>query len=87
MYLNRALNSADVIILLGARLNWILHFGLEPRFRKDVKIIQVCLQQYVCMSTIYCMTSNNWQERKEMDWFGFVCFCIVLVYLAGFYLA
>ncbi|XP_075068401.1 2-hydroxyacyl-CoA lyase 1 [Mixophyes fleayi] len=36
-----ALQHADVILLLGARLNWILHFGLPPRFRPDVKIIQV----------------------------------------------
>ncbi|XP_056375886.1 2-hydroxyacyl-CoA lyase 1 [Hyla sarda] len=33
--------NADVILLLGARLNWMLHFGLSPRFRPDVKIIQV----------------------------------------------
>ncbi|XP_068944524.1 2-hydroxyacyl-CoA lyase 1 isoform X4 [Petaurus breviceps papuanus] len=38
---SRALQHADVIILLGARLNWILHFGLPPRYRADVKIIQV----------------------------------------------
>ncbi|KAM8966364.1 2-hydroxyacyl-CoA lyase 1 [Pelodytes ibericus] len=36
-----ALQHADVILLLGARLNWILHFGLSPRFQPDVKIIQV----------------------------------------------
>ncbi|KAM4029429.1 2-hydroxyacyl-CoA lyase 1 isoform 2-T2 [Anomaloglossus baeobatrachus] len=36
-----ALQNADVILLLGARLNWILHFGLPPRFQPDVKIIQV----------------------------------------------
>ncbi|NXX57621.1 HACL1 lyase, partial [Scopus umbretta] len=36
-----ALQHADVIILLGARLNWILHFGLPPRFRQDVKVVQV----------------------------------------------
>lgn len=36
-----ALQRADAILLLGARLNWILHFGREPRFDKDVKIIQV----------------------------------------------
>ncbi len=36
-----ALKEADLIILLGARLNWILHFGLPPRFNKDVKIIQI----------------------------------------------
>lgn len=36
-----ALNSADVILVLGARLNWILHLGASPKFRKDVKIIHV----------------------------------------------
>ena len=36
-----ALQQSDTIILLGARLNWILHFGLPPRFNKDVNIIQV----------------------------------------------
>lgn len=36
-----ALQKADVILLLGARLNWILHFGRSPRYAKDVKIIQV----------------------------------------------
>jgi len=36
-----ALKSADVIILCGGRLNWILHFGASPRFRADVKIIQM----------------------------------------------
>ena len=36
-----ALKEADVILLLGARLNWILHFGEPPKFRPNVKIIQV----------------------------------------------
>ncbi|XP_062519721.1 2-hydroxyacyl-CoA lyase 1-like isoform X1 [Corticium candelabrum] len=36
-----ALSQSDVILLLGARLNWMLHFGLPPRFRADVKLIQV----------------------------------------------
>lgn len=36
-----ALKQADVIFLCGARLNWILHFGLPPRYRPDVKIIQL----------------------------------------------
>lgn len=40
---SRALLQADVVLLLGARLNWILHFGLPPRFDPDVKIIQVDL--------------------------------------------
>mmetsp|Transcript_11798 Transcript_11798/g.19224 ORF Transcript_11798/g.19224 Transcript_11798/m.19224 type:complete len:578 (+) Transcript_11798:85-1818(+) len=36
-----ALKGADVILLCAARLNWILHFGLSPRYREDVKIIQI----------------------------------------------
>jgi 2-hydroxyacyl-CoA lyase 1 len=38
---SHVLKSADTIILLGSRLNWINHFGLAPRFAKDVQIIQV----------------------------------------------
>ena len=33
-----ALQNADMVFLIGARLNWIMHFGLPPRFRKDVRI-------------------------------------------------
>jgi 2-hydroxyacyl-CoA lyase 1 len=36
-----ALQNADVVLLAGARLNWILHFGLPPRFAKGVKVIQL----------------------------------------------
>lgn len=36
-----ALQKADVVLLLGARLNWMLHFGRPPRFNPDVKVIQV----------------------------------------------
>lgn len=35
------LKDADVILLLGGRLNWILHYGEAPKFRENVKIIQV----------------------------------------------
>ncbi|XP_065838993.1 2-hydroxyacyl-CoA lyase 1-like, partial [Oscarella lobularis] len=38
---SKALSGADVILLLGARLNWMLHFGQPPRYRDDVRIIQV----------------------------------------------
>lgn len=38
---SKALQNADVVVLLGARLNWILHFGETPRFRDDVIFIQV----------------------------------------------
>lgn len=34
------LKSADVIIVLGARLNWILHFGKPPKYSKDVQFFQ-----------------------------------------------
>ncbi|XP_041964329.1 2-hydroxyacyl-CoA lyase 1 [Alosa sapidissima] len=40
---SRALLHADVVVLLGARLNWMLHFGFTPRFNPHVKIIQVDL--------------------------------------------
>ncbi len=30
-----------VVFLMGARLNWILHFGLEPRYAKNAKVIQL----------------------------------------------
>ncbi|CAI9716556.1 2-hydroxyacyl-CoA lyase 1 [Octopus vulgaris] len=42
---SKALREADVILLLGARLNWILHFGLPPRFQPNVKVIQVDIHQ------------------------------------------
>jgi 2-hydroxyacyl-CoA lyase 1 len=38
---SHALQEADVIFLLGARLNWIMHFGLPPRFNKKVRIVQL----------------------------------------------
>ncbi|PYM30469.1 MAG: hypothetical protein DME15_19710 [Candidatus Rokuibacteriota bacterium] len=38
---SHALQNADVVLLMGARLNWIMHFGLPPRFNKDVRIIQL----------------------------------------------
>jgi 2-hydroxyacyl-CoA lyase len=36
-----ALQHADVVFLMGARFNWIFHFGLPPRFAKDLKVIQL----------------------------------------------
>src|SRR5437762_7727011 len=32
-----ALQNADVVFLMGARFNWIFHFGQPPRYAKDVK--------------------------------------------------
>lgn len=36
-----ALKSADVVLLLGARLNWILHYGEAPKYSSNVQFIQV----------------------------------------------
>jgi 2-hydroxyacyl-CoA lyase 1 len=36
-----ALQNADLIFLMGARLNWIMHFGLPPRFKPGVRVIQM----------------------------------------------
>jgi 2-hydroxyacyl-CoA lyase 1 len=36
-----ALQKADVVLLLGARMNWQLHFGRAPRLNPDVQVIQV----------------------------------------------
>ena len=38
---SHALKEADLIMVLGARLNWIMHFGLPPRFSPDVRVIQL----------------------------------------------
>ena len=36
-----ALQNADVVFLVAARLNWIMHFGMPPRFDPNVRIIQL----------------------------------------------
>lgn len=36
-----ALRHADVCLVLGARLNWILHFGEAPKWNSSARIIQV----------------------------------------------
>jgi thiamine pyrophosphate-dependent acetolactate synthase large subunit-like protein len=38
---NQAWKEADVVLIVGTRLNFIIGFGLPPRFAQDVKIIQV----------------------------------------------
>jgi 2-hydroxyacyl-CoA lyase 1 len=35
------LQNADLIFLVGARLNWMLHYGMPPRFREDVRVVQL----------------------------------------------
>lgn len=36
-----AFKEADVVLVLGAKLNWILSFGLPPKWSPTVKIVQV----------------------------------------------
>ena len=36
-----ALREADLVFLMGARLNWIMHFGLPPRFKEGVRVVQL----------------------------------------------
>jgi 2-hydroxyacyl-CoA lyase 1 len=36
-----ALNMADVVLILGARLNWIFHYGEAPKWNSKARFIQV----------------------------------------------
>jgi len=38
---SHALKEADVIFVMGARLNWIMHYGMSPRFKKGVRVVQL----------------------------------------------
>ncbi len=40
-----ALQNADLVILAGARFNWIFHFGAAPRFSPNVKVVQIDIEQ------------------------------------------
>ncbi len=41
---SQALGGADVVFFVGARLNWIMHFGQPPRLRPDVRIVQLDIE-------------------------------------------
>ncbi|KAJ7542142.1 hypothetical protein O6H91_10G091800 [Diphasiastrum complanatum] len=36
-----ALKESDVVLVVGARLNWLLHYGAHPNWSKDVKFILI----------------------------------------------
>ena len=40
----QALQGADAILLVGARFNWIFHFGQPPRFAPDFKLVQLDIE-------------------------------------------
>ncbi|XP_060036826.1 2-hydroxyacyl-CoA lyase 1 [Erinaceus europaeus] len=75
---SRALQSADVIVLLGTRLNWILHFGLPPRYQPDVKFIQVdiCAEELgnnvrpavTLLGDIHAVTKQLLEHFNNMQW-------------------
>ena len=55
----RALQEADVVLLLGARLNWMMHFGAPPRFNPDVKTIPVSGGTSLFISASACMVISH----------------------------
>uniref|UniRef100_A0A2K6PJ51 2-hydroxyacyl-CoA lyase n=1 Tax=Rhinopithecus roxellana TaxID=61622 RepID=A0A2K6PJ51_RHIRO len=75
---SRALQFADVIVLFGARLNWILHFGLPPRYQPDVKFIQVdiCAEELgnnvkpavTLLGDINAVTKQLLEELDKTPW-------------------
>ena len=38
---SQALAGADLVLLMGARFNWMMHFGQPPRFDPKVRVIQM----------------------------------------------
>ncbi|KAJ9540990.1 hypothetical protein OSB04_027496 [Centaurea solstitialis] len=40
-----AIGKCDVAVVVGARLNWLLHFGEPPKWSKDVKFILVDIDE------------------------------------------
>lgn len=36
-----ALGAADLVVLIGGRFNWIFNFGRPPRYKEDVRIVQI----------------------------------------------
>ena len=40
----QALKGADTILMVGARFNWLFHFGAPPRFAPDFKLVQVDIE-------------------------------------------
>jgi 2-hydroxyacyl-CoA lyase 1 len=42
---SHVLQNADLVFLMGARLNWMLHFGHPPRFDPKVRVVQMDIAQ------------------------------------------
>lgn len=42
---NNKIQKADIVLVVGARLNWILHFGDAPRWNPQAKFLLVDVEQ------------------------------------------
>ncbi|REJ76484.1 MAG: oxalyl-CoA decarboxylase [Acidobacteria bacterium] len=65
-----ALREADVVLLVGARLNWMLHFGRAPRWAEGVKVLQVDLCAEEIGSNVPCaaaMVGDARQVARQLD--------------------
>ena len=40
----QALQGADTILMVGARFNWLFHFGQPPRFAAEFKLVQIDIE-------------------------------------------
>jgi 2-hydroxyacyl-CoA lyase 1 len=40
----QALQGADTILMVGARFNWLFHFGQPPRFASEFKLVQLDIE-------------------------------------------
>jgi 2-hydroxyacyl-CoA lyase 1 len=39
-----AIQNADLVLMIGARFNWLFHFGRPPRFAADLRVIQIDIE-------------------------------------------
>ena len=72
------LQNADLVFLVGARLNWIMHFGLPPRFNPDVRVIQMDISaeeignnvpaEVALVGDAKAITSQINQVLREQPW-------------------
>jgi thiamine pyrophosphate-dependent acetolactate synthase large subunit-like protein len=62
---NQAWKEADVVLVVGTRFNFIIGFGLPPRWADDVKFIQVDIA-----TTRLAATARSISESSAMrKWF------------------
>ncbi|GJD08826.1 2-hydroxyacyl-CoA lyase [Galdieria sulphuraria] len=62
------LKEADVVFLVGARLNWILHYGKPPRWSDNCKFIQldICEEEFHRNANITMPIFGDIQESLKL---------------------